>query len=186
MAASMRVRFELFVQEMGVAVAFYTGAMGFDLLREEPGYASLRRGEAILGLGPISKLPAGGGCFTRHIAEHRRGLGVEIVLEVDDLDAYHARILVSEYEISEPLRERSWGLRDFPGRRPGRLLPAHHVAGVSLPAGPAQVQATTASPGFQPGGSAQSQAAASRCVLESSVRMSMRQAKIRLRPLLTA
>jgi len=113
MAASMRVRFELFVQEMGVAVAFYTGAMGFDLLREEPGYASLRRGEAILGLGPISKLPAGGGYFTRHIAEHRRGLGVEIVLEVDDLDAYHARILVSEYEISEPLRERSWGLRDF-------------------------------------------------------------------------
>ena len=47
MAASMRVRFELFVQEMGVAVAFYTGAMGFDLLREEPGYASLRRGEVI-------------------------------------------------------------------------------------------------------------------------------------------
>ena len=27
MAASMRVRFELFVQEMGVAVAFYTEAL---------------------------------------------------------------------------------------------------------------------------------------------------------------
>ena len=103
MAASMRVRFELFVQEMGVAVAFYTGAMGFGLLREEPGYASPRRGVAILGLGPISKLPAEDEYFTRHISGHRRGLGVEIVLEVDDLDAYHARILVSEYEISEPL-----------------------------------------------------------------------------------
>jgi lactoylglutathione lyase len=93
MAASMRVRFELFVREMGVAVAFYTGVMGFDLIREEPGYSSLRKGEVILGLGPISKLPAEGGYFTRDIAEHRRGLGVEIVLEVDDLDAYHARIL---------------------------------------------------------------------------------------------
>ena len=113
MAASMRARFELFVREMGVAVAFYTEVMGFDLLREEPGYSSLRRGEVILGLGPISKLPTEGGYFTRGIAEHRRGLGVEIVLEVDDLDAYHARILASEYEIFEPLRERPWGLRDF-------------------------------------------------------------------------
>jgi uncharacterized glyoxalase superfamily protein PhnB len=32
---------------------------------------------------------------------------------VDDLDAYHVRILAFEYEISEPLRERPWGLRDF-------------------------------------------------------------------------
>jgi len=109
----MRVRFELFVREMGVAVAFYTGVMGFDLIREEHGYSSLRRGEVILGLGPISKLPAEGGYFTRDIAERRRGLGVEIVLEVEDLDAYHARILASRYEIFEPLRERPWGLRDF-------------------------------------------------------------------------
>jgi lactoylglutathione lyase len=113
MAASMRVRFELFVREMGVAVAFYTGVMGFDLVREEPGYASLRRGEVILGLGSISKLPAEGGYFTRDIAERRCGLGVESVLEVSDLDNYHARILASGYEIFEPLRERPWGLRDF-------------------------------------------------------------------------
>jgi len=113
MAASMRARFELFVREMGVAVAFYTEVMGFDLLREEPGYSSLRRGEVTLGLGPISKLPADGGYFTRDIADQRRGLGVELVLEVDDLDAYHARVLTSEYEIFEPLRERPWGLRDF-------------------------------------------------------------------------
>ncbi len=109
----MRVRFELFVRDIGVAIAFYSGVMGFDLIREEPGYSSLRRGEVILGLGSISKLPVEGGYFTREIAGYRRGLGVEIVLEVNDLDAYHARILASGYEISEPLRERPWGLRDF-------------------------------------------------------------------------
>lgn len=109
----MRVRFELFVREMDAAVAFYTGVLGFDLVREEPGYSSLRRGEVLLGLGPISKLPAEGGYFTRDIAQRWLGLGVEIVLEVDDLDAYHARVLASKYEISEPLRERPWGLRDF-------------------------------------------------------------------------
>lgn len=109
----MRVRLELFVREMDAAVAFYTGVLGFDLIREEPGYSSLRRGEVLLGLGPISKLPAEGEYFTRDIAQRWLGLGVEIVLEVDDLDAYHARVLASEYEISEPLRERPWGLRDF-------------------------------------------------------------------------
>ncbi len=54
----------MFVREMGVAIAFYTRVMGFDLVREEPGYSSLRRGEVVLGLGSISKLPAEGGYFT--------------------------------------------------------------------------------------------------------------------------
>ena len=109
----MSVRFELFVRDMDAAIAFYTGVLGFDLVREDPAYSSLRRGEAILGLGPVSKLPSKGGYFTRDIAELRRGLGVEIVLEVDDLDAYYARVLASGHPISEPLRERPWELRDF-------------------------------------------------------------------------
>ncbi len=109
----MSVRFELFVRDVDAAIAFYTGVLGFELVREEPGYSSLRRGGVILGLGPISKLPEEGGYFTRDIAELRRGLGVEIVLEVDDLDAYHARVLASGHPVSKPLRELPWGLRDF-------------------------------------------------------------------------
>jgi len=98
---------------MDVAIGFYTGVLGFELVRRESGYSSLREGGVILGLGPIAKLPAEGGYFTREIAELRRGLGVEIVLEVDDLDAYHARVLASGHPIFEPLRERPWGARDF-------------------------------------------------------------------------
>jgi len=109
----MRLRFELFVREMESAIAFYTGVLGFELMRREPGYSSLRRGEVILGLGPVSRLPVKDGYFTRDIAGQRLGLGVEIVLEVDDLDACHARVLASGYPIFEPLRERPWGLRDF-------------------------------------------------------------------------
>ena len=48
----MRVRFELFVSEIGVASAFYTRVMGFDLIREEPGYSSFRRGEVVLAWEP--------------------------------------------------------------------------------------------------------------------------------------
>lgn len=111
--ASMSIRFELFVRDMDTAIAFYTGVLGFGLIREDPEYSSLRRGGVVLGLGPVSKLPSEGGYFTRDMAELRRGLGVEIVLEVDDLDAYYSRVLASGYPIREPLRERPWGLRDF-------------------------------------------------------------------------
>ena len=111
--SSMSIRLELFVRDLGAAVAFYTGVLGFDLIREDPAYSSLRQGGVVLGLGPISKLPPDGGYFTRDIADLRRGLGVEIVLEVYDLDAYHARVLASGYPIFEHLRERPWGLRDF-------------------------------------------------------------------------
>lgn len=109
----MSLRLELFVGDMDAAIAFYSEVLGFELDRRESGYASLRRGAVILGLGPVSKLPVEGGYFTRDVAGLRRGLGVEIVLEVDDLDAYHARVLASGHPIFEPLRERPWGLRDF-------------------------------------------------------------------------
>ena len=112
--SEMELRLELFVEDMDAAIDFYTRVVGFELVRNEPdNYASLRNGNVILGLGPVSKLPAQGGYFTRDIADQRRGLGVEIVLEVDDVDAWHRRVLASGRPVFEPLQERPWGLRDF-------------------------------------------------------------------------
>ena len=86
--SEMELRLELFVEDMDAAIDFYTRVVGFELVRNEPDYyASLCNGNVILGLGPVSKLPAQGGYFTRDIADQRRGPGVEIVLEVDDVDA---------------------------------------------------------------------------------------------------
>jgi lactoylglutathione lyase len=77
----MSVRLELFVQDMDQTIAFYTHVLGFEVLRREKGYVSLRNGTFILGLGPIAKLPAEiGGYFTRSRLSAARGLGVEIVL----------------------------------------------------------------------------------------------------------
>ena len=108
------LRLELFVEDMDAAIDFYTRVLGFEFVRSEPGYyASLRNGAVVLGLGPVSKLPAQGGYFTRDIADQRRGLGVEIVLEVDDVDAWRRRVLASGCPVFELLQERPWGLRDF-------------------------------------------------------------------------
>ena len=108
------MRLELFVEDIDAAIGFYTRILGFELVRNEPDYyASLRNRSVILGLGPVSKLPAQGGYFAPDIAGQRRGLGIEIVLEVDDVDAWHRRVLASGHPVFEPLQERPWGLRDF-------------------------------------------------------------------------
>jgi lactoylglutathione lyase len=108
------LRLELFVEDMEVSIAFYTRVLAFELARHEPGdYASLRLGGIVLGIGPVGKLSEEGGYFGREIATLRRGLGVEIVLEVDDVDGWRDRVAASGHPILEPLQERPWGLRDF-------------------------------------------------------------------------
>jgi lactoylglutathione lyase len=108
------LRLELFALDMEASIAFYTRVLAFELARHEPGdYASLRLGGVVLGVGPVAKLPEEGGYFGREIATLRRGLGVEIVLEVDDVEGCHERVASSGHPILEPLQDRPWGLRDF-------------------------------------------------------------------------
>ena len=108
------LRLELFALDMEASIAFYTRVLGFELSRHEPGdYASLRLRGVVLGIGPVTKLPEEGGYFGREVATLRRGLGVEIVIEVDDVEGCHERVAASGHPILEPLQDRPWGLRDF-------------------------------------------------------------------------
>jgi lactoylglutathione lyase len=112
--SGMGLRLELFVEDMGETIGFYRRVLGFEAVREKSGdYASLRSGYILLGIGSISRLPERGGYFTRNIASQRRGLGVEIVMEVDDLDTVHRHVLASGHPVFEPPQQRPWGLRDF-------------------------------------------------------------------------
>jgi lactoylglutathione lyase len=113
----MRLRLELFVSDTQASVAFYTEVLGFQVTRAEPDYVSVRNGSMVLGLGPVAKLPETGvgPGFTRQRLRADRGAGVEIVLEVDDLDEvtalYHR--CQARGVVAEPLREQPWGLQDF-------------------------------------------------------------------------
>lgn len=111
----VRFRLELFVDDLEASIRFYETALGFSLVRRDADYASLRRGDAILGLGAISKLPAdaAGPGFTQARLAGVRGAGVEIVLEVQDLDAALEDVRRAGGRVVEPLRDRPWGLRDF-------------------------------------------------------------------------
>ena len=110
----MRLRIELFVDDLDTSIAFYA-ALGFAVERREHDYASLRWGDAVIGLGPIAKLPPAspGPGFTRQRLAADRGAGVEIVLEVEDLDTALAAVRATGHPLAEEPTDQPWGLRDF-------------------------------------------------------------------------
>ena len=113
----MRLRMELFVDDLDASIAFYTEVLGFRVDRRDADYVSMRRGAVVFGLGPVAKLPergAGPG-FTRQRLAANRGAGVEIVLELDDteqLAGLHEHCQ-ARGAVVEALRLQPWGLHDF-------------------------------------------------------------------------
>lgn len=105
----MTARFEIFPSDLDATVDFYTRVLGFDLATDrrdgpEP-YVAFRRDDVHIGA-----LRDPGGV---HRPERRPPVGVEVVLEADDLDHELERIRAAGWEIAEGLGERAWGLRDF-------------------------------------------------------------------------
>jgi lactoylglutathione lyase len=109
----MTVRLELFVADLEKSAEFYTKALGFERLKGEPDYAPLRSGSVLISLGPAKGLPKKHH-FNPELQNSRRGLGVEIVLEVDDVKSFFEKVKVSDYKQAlSPLRKQPWGLTDF-------------------------------------------------------------------------
>jgi predicted enzyme related to lactoylglutathione lyase len=111
------LRFELFVDDVGSTVLFYGATLG---LAPPPnwssdGYVPLRAGGVTIGVQKHTKLPVGHHFSPAHLAGPR-GVGVEIVVEVDDVDRAYA-LASREAERNggqiEPISEQPWGARDF-------------------------------------------------------------------------
>ena|SRR5437867_3926695 len=108
----MTLRMELFVNNLAVSSDFYCRILGFEKEKESERYIAVKSGNAILGLGLLSKLSSNHPLRPKSPYE-RVGGGVEIVLEIDDIETYYQRIVSEKYPIQEPLQQRSWGLTDF-------------------------------------------------------------------------
>ena len=109
----MSLRLELFVRDIDTSITFYRDILGFHVQRHEADYISLRSGTVILGLGPVAKLPVNAGYFTQHKLLSNPGVGVEIVLEVDNVHALYTHVQAAAYPITDPLMARPCGLTDF-------------------------------------------------------------------------
>jgi lactoylglutathione lyase len=104
----MTLRFEIFPSDLDAAVDFYVRVLGFVVedRRDDPeAYASLRRGDVRMGALRREALDVR--------AAPRPPLGVELVLEVDDVGAERERVVAAGWPLDDDLRRRPWGLTDF-------------------------------------------------------------------------
>lgn len=112
-SSRMSLRLELFVRDVQKSVDFYTTVLGFERMEGEDDYIPVRSGSVVLGLGPAAGLPERH-YFNPELQTGRRGLGVEIVLEVDDVKSCFEKVKAQGYKgIVSPLRKRPWGATDF-------------------------------------------------------------------------
>jgi lactoylglutathione lyase len=111
------VRFELFVEDVERSLAFYRAALGLRPPKgyDPRGYVPVSAGRVRIGLQRRDALPAEHH-FRAADFDRPRGVGVEIVIEVDDVgDAFaQARdAAVAHGGQLEPLATRPWGQTDF-------------------------------------------------------------------------
>jgi catechol 2,3-dioxygenase-like lactoylglutathione lyase family enzyme len=103
------LRLELFPVDLDRTVDFWTRALGFTLERDERTaahpYVALRRDAVLLGAARRDAVAPD--------ALRRPPTGVEIVLEVDDLDVERARVLGAGVALDDDVTDRPWGLRDL-------------------------------------------------------------------------
>jgi lactoylglutathione lyase len=108
----MKLRFELFVNELETSIQFYENILGFQRGYVNNEYAEVHRGSVEIGLCLMDKLTENHPLKTNTV-EERKGLGVEIVLEVDGINEFYQRILETNYPLSAPLQMQPWQSLDF-------------------------------------------------------------------------
>lgn len=105
----MRLWFEIFPPDLDATADFYCRVLDFQIADDrrtapEP-YLALQRDTVRVGASTRPEVDQ---------RVHRRPpTGVELVLEVDDLDAELNRVRASGWPIEEDVQLRPWGRRDF-------------------------------------------------------------------------
>ena len=111
------LRIELFVEDVERSLAFYAAALGLQPAPgyDPQGYVPVSAGGVCIGLQRRTALPPGHHFRPAHFTGPR-GVGVEIVVEVDDVEVAFARALdaaVHQGGQVESLTARPWGQTDF-------------------------------------------------------------------------
>lgn len=113
LGAPRRLRMELFVGDLDASIDFYVRALGFEVRRRDAGgYTELHSHSITLGLQRLDALPTGH--HLRRAGDSAPvGVGIEIVLEVDNLEHSFAQLASAGHPVFEAPQARPWGARDF-------------------------------------------------------------------------
>lgn len=119
--AQNNVLLELHVPDFEKVKDYY-GKLGFKVVWERKpeafkGYLILKMGDNILCFWPDNEYVYKQPYFKRFPKTTKRGYGVEIVIMVDDIEAYYSR--VKDFaNVVEKLVLQPWGLKDFRAEDP--------------------------------------------------------------------
>lgn len=111
--SDMTIRLELFTSNIEKTVRFYQDVLGFKPLNSaSPTYQPIQNGQVVLGIGRLESL-GNSHYFNSYHNDNKLGYGVEIVLEVDDIQLIYNKVKRANVEIESELKDRPWGLKDF-------------------------------------------------------------------------
>jgi lactoylglutathione lyase len=108
----MTFKFELFVDNPKKTVRFYQKMFGFEVVKSQARYAEIKKGDVRIGIGSAGELMKNHH-FNPEIQNQRKGLGVEIVFEVNDIDKVYKCIQDKGYPTETKMKMREWGKKDF-------------------------------------------------------------------------
>jgi lactoylglutathione lyase len=103
---------ELHVGDLERSLRFYD-ALGFQVVRRWMEWVRLDRDGAELVLQGDAYVRGHDHYFTSYIDRSPRGVGVEVTIEVEDVDAVHAAAQAAGLRIVKPIQDRGWKARDF-------------------------------------------------------------------------
>src|SRR5262245_7056790 len=109
----------LAVHDVRKSAAFYVDALGFEVVAEPEGWIFVRKDNCLIMLGecPDDMHPSELGCHNYFA-----------YLRVDDVDAYHARILARGATSVRPIGDKPWGMREFGVTTPdGHRIQIGHI-----------------------------------------------------------
>lgn len=111
-AANVTFRLELFIDDLAASTEFYGRVLGFSIGKQQAdGYTPMVNGNVTLSLNLRGNLPDDHP-IQANIGE-RLGRGIELVLEVDDIEAMYKQVCATNWPLSGKLQRQTWGLTDF-------------------------------------------------------------------------
>lgn len=111
-AANATFRLELFIDDLAASTEFYGRVLGFSIGKQQAdGYTRMVNGNVTLSLNLRENLPDDHPIQAN--AGERLGRGVELVLEVDDIETMYKQVCATNWPLSSKLRHQSWSLTDF-------------------------------------------------------------------------
>jgi catechol 2,3-dioxygenase-like lactoylglutathione lyase family enzyme len=103
---------EFHVADVDASIRFYE-ALGFRVVRRWEDWVRLDRDGAELVLMGDGYIRSHDHYFAPYLDRSPRGVGVEVTIEVEDVDAVHAAAEAAELRIVKAIQDRPWKARDF-------------------------------------------------------------------------